>query len=216
MTRASKRKKSKAHEDDESNKSADEADEKGNEEQPDATAKESKQEKQAADSTDEKDERSSGSTTASASSSSTTAAASASASSSLAPRTEADQLRLDKTAYFATRPDLLSAVGRALLPLFFRACASAASSYVRYKCLSGVLRILYLTPAESLSSFLSPAEACGFLVSLLHSHDYPLMAAALQAADLLLHKMSATYASQFVREGLLQVPCVCVLIVLGH
>jgi hypothetical protein len=123
----------------------------------------------------------------------------------VAPPSSSELMRRAKVAFLAAHPDIHLSIGRYFVPVFLKACNNTANPTIKYKCLSGVLRILWATPAEMMTSFLPGSDLCSFIAALLQTKDYPVMSSALQIAELLLAKLASQYHDQFIREGVVDV-----------
>ena len=108
-----------------------------------------------------------------------------------------------KAAFLLKNPELLQTYIRGLLPLFTQAALSSTDNHLRYKCVSGMLRILCVVESKWLldASLFPPAAVCGFVHNLLSTSDANIGVAALQLVELLMTKAPDTFGPQLFREG---------------
>ncbi|KAL5561195.1 hypothetical protein UlMin_030942 [Ulmus minor] len=99
------------------------------------------------------------------------------------------------------QPELLQQFGVDLLPVLVQIYGSSVNGPVRHKCLSGIGKLMYFSPADMIQSLLSETNISSFLAGVLAWKDPHVLVPALQIASILMEKLPGTFSKIFVREG---------------
>ncbi|WFD06938.1 HECT-type E3 ubiquitin transferase [Malassezia vespertilionis] len=114
------------------------------------------------------------------------------------------QAAAKRAAFQATWPDFYESYTRLMLPTFIEVYAASALPNVRAGILSALLRALWYASGHALETSLSAVPLASFLSGVLASREQPLLAqCALQAVELLVHKLPRIYCALLAREGAL-------------
>lgn len=115
-----------------------------------------------------------------------------------------------KSLFFNEDSNMKCSVCKQLMELFVKAFTAAVSAQIRYKCVSGMLRIICMTDEAMLSELVeaSPVSLSLFLSNLLslslQTSDYPMMASAVRLVDTSLIKLPSKLHQSMIREGVVE------------
>ena len=97
--------------------------------------------------------------------------------------------------------ELYSSFIQSLFAILYEVYNYSAGPAVKYRCLQGLIRMIYYCSSELLEIILKHQPISSHVASMLASSDYKIVISALQIAEILMRKLPKIFSVHFYREG---------------
>lgn len=103
--------------------------------------------------------------------------------------------------FFEKETEISSKFIRSLFNIIYEIYNSSAGSSVRHKCLRALLRIIYYSSPDLLTSVLKYHAVSSHIAAMLASSDLRIVVGGIEMSNILMEKLSNIFSVYFLREG---------------